>query len=382
MKTRLRPKHLKEFVFVAALCIVWFFIGWIARGWLQPADGVVEQARQALRDSYPSQAPESQELNYAAIRGMLERIGDPYAELMEPAVGQAYLSNVAGTLGIVGIHPVKRDGQIIADQVMPGQAADRAGLKSGDIILSVDGVAFDDKMTEAQAAMLHMAGPVGTLAHFVVQRGPEVLSFDVERQSNTLVTSRMLDGGIGYLFLSAFTQDAPQQVRAALQDLLKQHPQALVWDLRDNRGGSVAAAQQIMSYFIKDGPLFTVELKGPAPKPFVAQGNEFITDLPVVVLVNDQTASMAEAAAAAIQERRRGVLVGTQTHGKSEMQTTLALGDGSLLHFSIGKLLSPTGQWYQDRGLTPDVVVDDVRAAQSDKVLESAIDYLRRNLKQ
>ena len=187
---------------------------------------------------------------------------------MEPAVGQAYLSNVAGTLGIVGIHPVKRNGQIIADQVLPGQAADRAGLKSGDIILSVDGVNFDDNMTEAQAAMLHMAGPVGTTAHFVVQRGREIMSFDVVRQAKTLVTSRMLDDRIGYLFLSAFTQNAPQKVRAALQDLLKQNPKALIWDLRDNRGGSIEAAQQIISYFIKDGLLFTVELKGATQQPF------------------------------------------------------------------------------------------------------------------
>ena len=383
MKSRLPAKRLKELALVAALCLVWFLIGWIVRGWLQPAGGLlVEQARQMLKDSYPAEAPEDRVLDYAAIRGMLERTGDPYAELMEPAVGQVYLSNVAGTLGIVGIHPVKRDGQIVADQVLPGQAADRAGLKSGDIILSVDGVSFDDQMTEAQAAMLHMAGPIGAVAHFVVKRGSAVMSFDVVRQENTLVTSRMLDDEIGYLFLSAFTQNAPQKVKAALQDLLKHNPKALVWDLRDNRGGSIAAAQQIISYFVKDGLLFTVELKGPASKPFVAQGDQFVTDLPVVVLVNDETASAAEAAAAAIQDHRRGTLVGVQTHGKSEIQTTPALGDGSLLHFSIGKLLSPNGQWYQDRGITPEVLVNDERDAQSDKALEAAVDYLRRNLKQ
>jgi carboxyl-terminal processing protease len=382
MKSRLRTKRLKELVFVVALCIVWFLIGWITRGWLQPSDSLlIEQARQMLKDSYPAEAPEDRELNYAAIRGMLERIEDPYAELMEPVVGQAYLSNVAGTLGIVGIHPVKRDSQIIADRVVPGQAADRAGLKSGDIILSVDGVSFDEDMTEAQAAMLHMAGPVGTTAHFVVERGHEVMSFDVVRQSNTLVTSRMLDDQIGYLFLSAFTQDAPQKVRAALQDLLKHNPKALIWDLRDNRGGSILAAQQIMSYFIKDGLLFTAELKGPTEKPFVAQVVNCYESSSRRI-INDQTASAAEAAAAAIQERRRGTLVGAQTHGKSEIQTTLPLGDGSLLHFSIGKLLSPAGQWYQDRGVTPDMLANDVRDAQSDQVLETAVDYIRRNLKQ
>ena len=381
MKARLAVKHLRESAFVVSLCVIWLTIGWIARGWLQPSDGlVVEQARQVLRDSYPSMAPSDRELNYAAIRGMLEKTKDPYAQLMEPEVAKAYLSQVAGTLGVVGIHPVKRNGQIIADQVFPGQAADRAGLKSGDTILSVDGVNFDDTVTEAQAAMMYIAGPIGTTAHFVVQRGHEVMSFDVVRQNNTLVTSKMLDDSIGYLFLSAFTQDAPLKYRAALQELLKHDPKALIWDLRDNRGGSVEAAQEILSFFIKNGLLFTAELKGPTQRPFVAQGDAFITSIPVVVLVNGQTASSAEAAAAAIQELKRGTLVGAQTYGKSEIQTTLPLGDGSMLHYSIGKMLSPTGQWHQGRGVTPDIVVNDERGTQSDAILESAVNYLRQNL--
>ena len=114
--------------------------------------------------------------------------------------------------------------------------------------------------------MLHMAGPVDTTAHFVIKRGYEMMSFDVVRQDTTLVTSRMLDNGIGYLSLSAFTQNAPQELGAALQDLVKHNPQALIWDLRDNRGGSIEAAQQILSYFIKDGLLFTVELQRSDPQ--------------------------------------------------------------------------------------------------------------------
>jgi carboxyl-terminal processing protease len=383
MKSRIAVKRPREIVFVVALCIVWFLIGWISRGQLQPSDSLlVEQARQVLKNSYPSVAPEDRELSYAAIRGMLERIADPYAELMEPAVGQAYLSNFAGTLGVVGIHPVKRNGQIIADQVLPGQAADQAGLKSGDVILSVDGVSLDENVTEAQVAMRYMAGPVDTTAHFVIQRGHEMMSFDVVRQDTTLVTSRMLGNGIGYLSLSAFTQKAPQELGAALQDLMKHNLKALIWDLRDNRGGSIEAAQQILSHFIKDGLLFTVELKGPTHKQFVALGSAFAADVPVVVLVNDQTASAAEAAAAAIQELRRGTLVGVQTHGKSEIQTTISLDDGSMLHFSIGKLLSPSGQWYQGRGVKPDVVVGDQRGAQADAILEAAVEYIHLKLAQ
>ena len=376
-------KRFRELAFIIILCVVWFLIGWLAHGWLlTPDSALVEEARQNLKNAYPTDVPSDRELTYAAIRGMLDRVGDPYAQLMDPAVGQAYLADFAGTYGAVGISPVKRDGHIVASQVLPGQAAARAGLRSGDVILSVDGVVFDKDMTEAQAAMLHLAGPAGTTAHLVVQRGSDVLKFDVMRQPKPLVTARMLDGATGYLFLSAFTQDAPQKVGAALRDLLKQHPKALILDLRDNRGGSTEAAQQIASYFIKEGLLFTAELKGGTSRPFLAQGDAIATAIPMVVLVNNETYSAAEAVAAAIHERQRGVLIGVQTHGKSEIQTTVPLSDGSLLHYTIGKILSPTGQWYQGRGVTPDLVVKDERGDQSDAILEAALNYVRQNLTQ
>jgi carboxyl-terminal processing protease len=192
----------------------------------------------------------------------------------------------------------------------------------------------------------------------------------------------MLDDETGYLFLSAFTQNAPQKVRTALHDLLEQHPTVLIWDLRDNRGGSMEAAHQIISYFIEDGLLFTAELKGATQQQFMARGDAVAATIPVVVLINSETQSAAEAAAAAIQEHQRGVLIGAQTHGKSEIQTTVPLGDGSLLHYTIGKILSPTGQWYQGRGVTPDVIVNDERDGQSDAILEAALNYIRQNLTQ
>lgn len=373
-------KPFKEAAFIIIFGCVWFLIGWLARGWLlSPEAALVDAARRILANAYPSEVPSDRELTYAAINGMLDRVGDPYGQLMEPAVGQAYLADFAGTSGAVGLAPIKRDGRIVIGQVLPGQAADRAGLKAGDVILSVNGADFGEEITEAQAAMLHLAGPIDTTAHLVVQRGSDVLEFDVTRQDKTLVTSKILDGDIGYLFVSAFTQKAPQKVSAALQELLQQHPKALIWDLRDNRGGSMDAAQQVVSNFIEDGLLFTAELKGGGTKPYLAQGAAVAGTLPLVVLVNNETQSSAEAAAAAVQERQRGAVIGAQTHGKSEIQTSVPLSDGSLLHYSIGKILSPTGQWYQDRGVTPDVVVADERDAQSDVILQSAIDYLRGN---
>ncbi len=383
MRSLMASKRFKELAFIIILCGAWFLIGWLARGWLlSPESVLVEQARQTLQNAYPPDVPPDRELTYAAIQGMLNRINDQYALLLDPAVGHAYLADLAGTSGAVGLAPVKRDGHIVVGQVLPGQAADQAGLKDGDIILSVNGVPFAQNMTEAQAAMLYLAGPIGSTAHLVVQRGTDQLEFDVTRQDKTQVRARMLDDSTGYLFLSAFTDTAPQKISAALEDLLKQHPKAIIWDLRDNRGGSTEAAQKILSNFIQGGLLFTAELKGGTPKQFLAQGGAIASTVPIVVLVNGETYSAAEAAASAIQERKRGVVIGTQTHGKSEIQATVPLNDGSLLHYTIGKMLSPSGQWYQGRGVTPDLVVGDKRDAQSDAVLEAALNYLRQHVTQ
>ena len=153
MRPHTPSPRFKEFAFIIVLCVVWFLIGWLARGWALPSDAMlVDEARQVLNNTYPPSVPTDRELTYAAIEGMLDRIDDPYAQVLDPAVGRAYLADFAGASGVVGMSPVRRDGHIVASQVLSGQAADRAGLRSGDVILSVDGVIFDKDMTEAQAA--------------------------------------------------------------------------------------------------------------------------------------------------------------------------------------------------------------------------------------
>ncbi len=379
---RLIPKRLTEIIGLGILSVVWFLIGWLTHSWFQPSTAALfEQSRQALSQSYPNKALNDTELTYAAIQGMLTATDDPYGQFLEPEIGRAYLADFAGNLGIVGISPRKRNGQIVADRVFLGQAADKAGLKDGDIILSVNGTMFDADTTEAQAAMLYLAGPVGSTVHLDVQRGTQSLTFDVVRQDKGQVTARMLDGDIAYISLSAFTQNAPEKFKSAVQAIVQQGAKALIWDLRDNRGGSVDAAQQILSYFFDKGLLFTAELKGGVQRPFTAQGGAFAADLPLVVLVNYESQSASEAVAAAVQDRQRGTIIGTQTHGKAEIQTSVTLGDGSLLHFSIAKILTPTNRWYEGQGIKPDIGVEDIRAGEMDAILEAALKYLRENVR-
>lgn len=135
-------------------------------------------------------------------------------------------------------------------------------------------------------------GPVGVPAHFVVKRGEEILSFDPVRRERTIVSAQMLDTDIAYVAQSTFTTDAPQEMKEALQGLLDQHPQGLIWDLRDNGGGSMEATQQVLSYFIEDVLLFTAELKGGKEELFVAlEGAGRAADIPLVVLIGEYTYS-------------------------------------------------------------------------------------------
>jgi carboxyl-terminal processing protease len=373
---KITKKHVTNFVTLLLLCATWFAIGWIVRSQrLGPEIGLVEQVRQQLLSEYPGELPTTRELTYAAIRGMLRRVGDPHAALFEPVVGQRFQDDFAGRAGVIGLYPEKRDGQMLVGVVFPGEPADQAGLREGDVILAVDGVEFDEDTTSAEAILL-IRGPVGTAAHFVVRRGEEILQFDPIRQERTIVSARMLPGEIAYVAQYTFTMNATQRMKEALDELLAQRPEGLIWDLRSNGGGSMEATQDILSYFIQDGLLFTVELEGGEQKQFVASGEGMATDIPLVVLVGERTYSAAEAAAAAIAERERGAIIGSQTYGKGTVQATIPLIQDCMLQMTVARWLSPTGQWYEGRGVTPDISATDDEGAEEDLVLQLAIDYI------
>lgn len=383
MKTHITRKHITNFVTLLILCVAWFLIGWTVRDRLLtgqiaqvgPEIALIEQVRQRLLSDCPDESLSTRELTYAAIRGMLRRSGDPHAALFEPVVSQRFGDDFAGQSGIVGLSIEVQCGQILVSEVSPGDPADQAGLRPGDVILSVDGVEFDDSTTCTEVSLL-IRGPVGTPARFVVRRGEEILNFDPMRRERAIVSARMLDAGVAYIAQSAFTTNAPQEMKEALQELLAQHPGGVIWDLRGNGGGSMQATQEILSYFIEDGLIFTAELKGGKQEPFMASGAGMATDVPLVVLVDEYTYSSGETAAATIVGRERGVLIGSTTYGKGTINATYSLVENCMLQMTIAKWLSPTGQWYGERGVTPDVFVSDDASTGEDEVLDFALDYM------
>jgi carboxyl-terminal processing protease len=380
MKSGTTSRQILNLAVLGVICATWFAIGWIVRGTrLGPEVQLVEQTRHRLLSEYPAEPPPTtRELTYAAIRGMLGKIGDPYAALLTPPASERFQQDFAGQSGVIGLFPEKQDGKMVVSVVFPDEPAYQAGLRVDDVILSVDGVEFNADTSENEAILM-IRGPVGEPAHFVIQRGEEILEFDAVRQPRAIVSARMLPEGIGYLTQYTFTANASQQMKQALEGLLANNPTGLIWDLRSNGGGSMEAAQQILSYFIPDGLLFTAELKGGKTREFMATGDAIAADLPLVVTIGERTYSAAETAAASIAERGRGVLIGGVTYGKGVIQATYPLAQDVLLQMTVAKWLSPTGQWYHGRGVTPGIAMDDDESTEQDEVLQFAVEYLLRN---
>ncbi|MFZ5917111.1 MAG: S41 family peptidase [Chloroflexota bacterium] len=380
MKSRLTKKQLVNLALLVFICAAWFAIGWILRGktWQSNAEiTLIEQVRYQLLNEHPGPIPGSRELTYAAIRGMLRQTDDPYAALLEPQIAAHFADDFAGRSGVVGLTFEPRNGQMVISRVNAAGPAEQAGLQAGDVILSVDGYAIDEETTSTEVGLL-LRGPAGEVAHFVVQRGEAILDFGPIRQPRTIVSSEMLPGEIAYLAQTAFTVNSVDLMKAALQELLAQNPKGLIWDLRANGGGSMQSTQAILSDFIPEGLLFSAEQKDGQQKRFEAQGNALAPDLPLVVLIDQATYSAGETAAAAIQENQRGILIGAATYGKGVILTTVPLPEGCLLQMTIAKWLSPTGEWYEGRGVSPDIAASDDETTAQDEVLQRAIDYLQQ----
>ncbi len=376
MKFALSKKQLTDLFLFLIISAVWFSIGWIARGGPNTEIALVEQTRRHLLTRSYNAKVSPRDLSYAAIRGMLKASQDPYAALLEPPIAQRYQTDFAGQSGIIGLVAEKAGDQIVATTVFPGQPAAQAGIQEGDVILAIDGFAFDRDTTDTEATYL-VRGPVGAPAHLIIQRGFEKLTFDPIRQERTIVTGTLLDDNIAYLAQFTFTTNSPDKFKATLQELLTHKPQGIIWDLRSNGGGSMDAAQTILNYFIKDGLLFSAQIKNGDIRAYSARPENFLTDLPLVVLIGPHSYSAAETSAIAVIERHRGTLIGNTTHGKGTIQDTVPLGPDCMLHYTVARWLSPEGNWIEGKGVPATRIVQDDPSTPQDEEIQAAITYLK-----
>jgi carboxyl-terminal processing protease len=376
MKITLQRRQLFKLLGIIALCAASFGAGlWAAGRMRNPDEKLIEAAYSRIANDSLFNQHTGQQLSYAAIRGMLATIDDPYAELIEPMAAQNFTSTFSGQTGVIGLYAENKTGQVVITIVFPSGPADKAGLQVGDVILAIDGVTLDQYADSSETGLMIRGSP-GTTVHLKIQRDDQVLEYDVIRQVREYVTSRMLPGGIGYISLNAFNSTASQQMKDAIEALMAQNPTGLIWDLRNNEGGDMQAAQDILSDFIKDGLLFTAELTHGRTVQFLAKGNPIAADIPLVVLMDKTTYSAAETSAAAIAETGRGTTIGSNSYGKGVIQATIPLLDDTLLQMTIAKWRSPNGEWYQGRGVAPQIEVSDDPSTETDEPLQKAVEIL------
>jgi len=376
------------------ISLIWFAMGWQLHSWrstaLAPAPLAPAQARilkaqtlllnhQLRGSNVPTGIQAADALSEAAIDGMLAWSQDAHADLYGPAAAARYELDVKGLTGVPGYWFEIVDGEMVVTDVPAGTPAAAAGLQVGDILVSADGVIFNEHNAGNEASFLQR-GPIGSMLDLQIRRGDEILSFQIPRQPQQFVRSRILAGQIGYLDLDLFIIDIDKKVKEEIQGLLAQDIQGLIWDLRRNDGGSVDAMRNILSYFIPEGVLYRVQFSDGSERTFEATGEDFVPAMPIVILVDHFTNSSSEIAAEAMLTFRQAQLIGMPTAGKGSVQDTVRLDENYLLHYTIAQWFTGAGQSIEGKGIVPTTLVQDNPDTATDEALDAALAYLHAAL--
>ena len=298
------------------------------------------------------------DLVQGAIRGMLSTL-DPHSAYMTPEMYKEMQVETRGEFGGVGIQIGVKENRLAVIAPIEGTPAHRAGIKAGDYITKVNDESTKD--LTLMDAVQKMRGPKGSKVNLTVQRDgtPDPLQFSLVRDTIKIesVKSKVIDN-VGYVRLTQFQEATGRDLGRVLKQFKDQKLQATILDLRNNPGGLLTAAVEVSEQFLPGGKL-VVYTKGRESKKdeWFAKGKDQMDDSPMIILVNEGSASASEIVAGALQDWGRAVIVGTTSFGKGSVQTILPLGDGSGLRLTTAKYYTPKGRSIQSTGITPDIVV-------------------------
>lgn len=304
-----------------------------------------------------------QELMEAAIRGMVTDL-DPHSAFLDPEELDEIRISTAGEYSGVGIEIALENGAVKVVTPLEDGPAARAGVKSGDRILSVDGVPV--KADGLDDAIERMRGKLGSSVKIAVARDrvPQPLYFTLTRANVQVhsVKSQLLEPGVGYVKITHFSETTTPDLQAALQSLRRRSGgelEGLVLDLRDNPGGLLEAGIGVADVFLDRGVIVTADGRAPDAKfEMDAEPGDDLNGAPLIVLVNGGSASASEIVAGALQDHHRATLVGQQTYGKGSVQTVMPLSDGHAIKLTTSRYFTPSGASINKTGIHPDVVVD------------------------
>ena len=347
---------------------------------------IIEEVWNTLHEQYVDlEQLDDERLLEGAIRGMVSEIEDPYTNYLGPQENALSLSELEGDFSGIGATLTMEDDQLKVVAPIKDSPAAEAGIKPGDIILAVDGV--DTSKMNLVEAVLNIRGKKGTPVTLKVLHPDEQEPVEIEivRAEIKLPSVRweMRSDAIAHITVTNFSNRTGSEFETALEEMKEAGVAATVLDLRDNPGGIVDAAVEVAGQFL-DGEMviYALDNKGKQEEWYARSGG-LALDIPLVVLVNEHSASASEVVAGALQDHERGWLVGVTTYGKGTMNLVNELSNGGSLYVTFARWFTPLGRQIDDKGITPDYQVEmtseDIEN-EIDPQLEVAVEYLRLKL--
>jgi carboxyl-terminal processing protease len=327
--------------------------------------------------------PTETSLTANTIEGMLKSLGDPYAAYFDPKHFQYFNEQTQGSFGGIGVTlGENKKGEAYVVSVIKGTPASRAGIKKGDVFVSID--ATSRPKWSSDEVVKRVRGKEGTKVTIGMRREGQAkpVKFTLTREQISVpnVESSIQGGNVGYIRLFTFNAKAAEDVKAAITSLKAKGAKAFILDLRDDPGGLLQAGVDVTSLFVKDGVVVRVDERGKPEQKYYVTGKT-VTDAPLVVLVNANSASASEIAAGALQDYKRAIIVGVKSFGKGSVQSIHQLSNGGAIKFTTAHYLTPLKRVIDKKGVLPEYIIpmkEDLQAEpKTDTQLQKAVELLQ-----
>jgi carboxyl-terminal processing protease len=315
------------------------------------------------------------ELNRAAVEAMVNALNDPYTAYLDPEEYELNITRQEGTFGGIGATVGVREGHIIIVAPIPGTPAARAGIRAGDTILAVNGVSIEGLNVEE--VVLKIRGQEGTPVKVtIIHEGEDTpVELEIVREMiNVPSVIYEIREGIAYIIITHFSDRTDEEMLPVIKQLEKDAASGIIIDLRSNPGGAVETVVNVASYFLDKGVVMYLVDNGGHETSYPVEKSEVHTDLPVVVLTDNYSASGSEVLSGALQDHKRGVVAGKVTYGKGSADRWFELSDGSAIYLTVSRWLTPDRRLIEGRGIIPDFILD----LEGDDLINWAIDYLKK----
>lgn len=329
----------------------------------------------------------NQNVVYGAIAGMTNSLGDPYTNFFDPGQAQKFQQDLAGSFDGIGVEIGVKEGLLTVIAPLKGTPGEKAGLKSGDTIVKIDGK--DATNMTADDAVNLIRGPKGTSVTLTILRDgwDNTKDFKITRATINVPSIQwtLKDGDVAYIQIFQFDENLGSDFKKVALQVLQSPAKKIVLDLRGNPGGYLEVAQDIAGWLLPSGKTVTIEDfgKGKPQQIYKTDGNSDLANYPMVILIDQGSASASEILSGALRDDRNVELIGTRSFGKGCVQEVLDLPGGSFLKITIANWLTPKGNSITDVGLTPDVkvaITDQDVQAKKDPQLDKALEIVN-NLK-